>query len=417
MANSSFINPLGDVPNWIHARNLDRTLEGAAGPIRRPLMKPIAMMQDGEPWVRNENYGGQLNDDFDDFIFGHRCKKLTLGASGTAEMYRESTNLAPHLQSILGQIGLWIKVDNTENLDNIVLVIYRTQDWQVDSYWTASLSKSYFGFKDDEWLYISLCRDNFNPYNLVAADWSTANPTCPVGLIRIILHATGPCEMKVGGIVAEDPPTGALVMGFDDAYGPHYDSAFSDWQPLGLKGTIFAPMSYVDQSGRLAHEDLKEMSDAGWEIGYHGYDHTIFTTQTPQADVWKDISDEKRAMANLDIPSPLVAAWPGNAGFCEGNGMDMGDISDRMFLLTRYRTQRTRYTSQDSTPDAVRILAGWTRTDLANLPGIDIGADWSEAMQYLDRAVAHRLVLSAYVHNIQETPESGNLCLLAIQCG
>jgi len=83
---------------------------------------------------------------------------------------------------------------------------------------------------------------------------------------------------------------------FDDGYESVYDIAFPIMQKYGLTGVVFPVAKYIGQNNKwdvtfgslnsarhLNAEQIKILSENGWEIGSHGLTHTAFTS----------LSDEK----------------------------------------------------------------------------------------------------------------------------
>ena len=79
-----------------------------------------------------------------------------------------------------------------------------------------------------------------------------------------------------------------VALTFDDAYESVYKYAFPLMLELDLPASVFVITNYVGQYNtwdvhlgrRFRHMDwaqLKELAQAGWEIGSHGLDHSDFT--------------------------------------------------------------------------------------------------------------------------------------------
>lgn len=79
-------------------------------------------------------------------------------------------------------------------------------------------------------------------------------------------------------------PPGALSITFDDAYESVFTEAFPILETAGLKATVFAVTGALGQTNKWAPpsqgavrimtaSQLKELSEAGWEVGSHTHSH------------------------------------------------------------------------------------------------------------------------------------------------
>jgi peptidoglycan/xylan/chitin deacetylase (PgdA/CDA1 family) len=113
------------------------------------------------------------------------------------------------------------------------------------------------------------------------------------------VHATASDDEGAGGEDGDGDADGdrALAVTFDDAFRSVIERAFPIMQSLGVTGTVFVPTDYVGQDHPMhwrgidqwlgtKHEDelacmswdeLKQLSDAGWEIASHTCSHPHLT--------------------------------------------------------------------------------------------------------------------------------------------
>ena len=76
---------------------------------------------------------------------------------------------------------------------------------------------------------------------------------------------------------AELPPK-PVVITFDDGNRNIYDNAFPIMQEINFPGVFYIVGNRVNSGTDIAHApELKEMVDAGWEIGSHSYTHSDLT--------------------------------------------------------------------------------------------------------------------------------------------
>jgi peptidoglycan/xylan/chitin deacetylase (PgdA/CDA1 family) len=77
---------------------------------------------------------------------------------------------------------------------------------------------------------------------------------------------------------AELPPK-PIVITFDDGNRNIYENAFPIMQKYNFPGVFYIVANRVNSGTNIAQApELKEMINAGWEIGSHGYTHTDLTT-------------------------------------------------------------------------------------------------------------------------------------------
>jgi peptidoglycan/xylan/chitin deacetylase (PgdA/CDA1 family) len=72
-----------------------------------------------------------------------------------------------------------------------------------------------------------------------------------------------------------DWPT--VDISFDDGNVSDVEIALPALQERGLSGTFYALMGRLDQPGSLSPEDLRALTEAGMEVGTHGWGHVPWT--------------------------------------------------------------------------------------------------------------------------------------------
>ena len=73
---------------------------------------------------------------------------------------------------------------------------------------------------------------------------------------------------------AELPPK-PIVITFDDGNRNIYDNAFPIMKEYNFPGVFYIVGNRVNSGTNITHApELKEMVDAGWEIGSHSYTHS-----------------------------------------------------------------------------------------------------------------------------------------------
>jgi peptidoglycan/xylan/chitin deacetylase (PgdA/CDA1 family) len=69
-------------------------------------------------------------------------------------------------------------------------------------------------------------------------------------------------------------PSRPIVITFDDGYVSVYENAFPIMQEMGFVGTLYVISSKLESSKMVSVDQIREMADAGWEIGSHSTTHT-----------------------------------------------------------------------------------------------------------------------------------------------
>jgi peptidoglycan/xylan/chitin deacetylase (PgdA/CDA1 family) len=90
-------------------------------------------------------------------------------------------------------------------------------------------------------------------------------------------------------------PEKSVIITFDDGFRSHYEIGYRILSELGLKGTFFVVGSWIDRSGFLNREQLREMHEGGMEIGSHGHTHT-FLAYLSKDEVYQELKESKDAL-------------------------------------------------------------------------------------------------------------------------
>jgi len=83
-----------------------------------------------------------------------------------------------------------------------------------------------------------------------------------------------PIELLVEAIKeGADLPPRPIIITFDDGDISVYTTAFPIMQKYGLTGVTYIVGNYMDQPGYMSADQIKELADAGWEVGSHSMNH------------------------------------------------------------------------------------------------------------------------------------------------
>ncbi len=94
-------------------------------------------------------------------------------------------------------------------------------------------------------------------------------------------------------------PEKPVVITFDDGHESVYENAFPIMNELGFPGVFYIVANRINNSpGFVNVEELKELVEAGWEIGSHGYTHADLTIN-------HDIVYAEVASSKIDLEKAL----------------------------------------------------------------------------------------------------------------
>jgi peptidoglycan/xylan/chitin deacetylase (PgdA/CDA1 family) len=107
--------------------------------------------------------------------------------------------------------------------------------------------------------------------------------------IGIILICSG-AYVYYTDVIARFPPRGIISITFDDGAISQYNTAFPLMRQYGLRGTVYVlPGLNMSPDGRkqMTFQEMRDLADAGWEIGSHGLNHNPLTNLS-----LKDVTEE-----------------------------------------------------------------------------------------------------------------------------
>jgi peptidoglycan/xylan/chitin deacetylase (PgdA/CDA1 family) len=111
--------------------------------------------------------------------------------------------------------------------------------------------------------------------------------------------------IKGGGLLPPRP----IILTFDDGSESVYSTALPIMQKYNFTGTIYLVNNYVGAANFLNVEEVRELYEAGWEVGSHSITHTDLTL--PSVDQEKEIIESRfRLNRQLDDIPVLTFAYP-----------------------------------------------------------------------------------------------------------
>ena len=103
------------------------------------------------------------------------------------------------------------------------------------------------------------------------------------------------------------PPRPILIT-FDDGDQSIYNSAFPVMQKYGFTGAAYIVYYYMNTQGFMTADQVKQLADAGWEIGSHSLTH-INLPLNPERQRNEVVESRKDLQAELGVPI-LTFAYP-----------------------------------------------------------------------------------------------------------
>ena len=91
-----------------------------------------------------------------------------------------------------------------------------------------------------------------------------------------------PIELLVTAIQeGADLPPRPVIITFDDGDISVYETAFPIMQKYGLTGVVYIVGNYMGTEGYMSSTQIKELAEAGWEVGSHTRTHRDLTKLEP----------------------------------------------------------------------------------------------------------------------------------------
>ncbi len=185
-------------------------------------------------------------------------------------------------------------------------------------------------------------------YHSVSPSWQVDTSVTPERLREqlLLLQSKGYRGVTLSEALRTSKRRKVMVASFDDAHISVYTLAKPILEELGVPGTIFVPTDYPDSGRPMAwkgydmwvgtpHEEelacmswdqLREVADAGWEIGAHTCSHP-FLTELSDEELRRELGEARsvceehmaRPCPTIAYPysdwDPRVAAATGAAGY------------------------------------------------------------------------------------------------------
>ncbi len=103
------------------------------------------------------------------------------------------------------------------------------------------------------------------------------------------------------------PPRPMLIT-FDDGNEDNYTTAFPLMQKYGFTGVLYIVVQYMNQPKYMTVDQIKQMADAGWEVGSHSETHRDLPS-SPDAMRYEIVQSRQDLEDRLGVPV-LTFAYP-----------------------------------------------------------------------------------------------------------
>ena len=174
-------------------------------------------------------------------------------------------------------------------------------------------------------------------------------------------------------------PAKPIIISIDDGWSCGYFAAFKSLKAHGLTATYFVYPGGINAGnagGYISWDQLREMADAGMEIGDHTISHP-YLTQMPADAAWREISESKKTLEQKLARPVLSIAYPfgdyndaimemaRRAGYTCGVSTDPGNEHG---LNELFRLCRIIVTYGEPTEQFARDVSDWQATPKADAP-------------------------------------------------
>ncbi|MDD5259287.1 MAG: polysaccharide deacetylase family protein [bacterium] len=100
-----------------------------------------------------------------------------------------------------------------------------------------------------------------------------------------------------------------VILSFDDGYEGNYICVLPILKKYGFKAIFFVTAGWVGQPYMLTWQQIKEMSDAGMEIGSHTFGHAILGNLKP-AQITEELKRSKEVIENHILKEVQSLSFP-----------------------------------------------------------------------------------------------------------
>ncbi len=216
-----------------------------------------------------ESLAGNIEDDPSDYVTGKQSLKITTDGN---EKHVTITNNAiePKIGFNEKFLKMWIKVNDTSKINNLIISISGDNFLTQKNYWVANndTRATVKNLRNNQWDIVTV--------SLTQSD----NPLVDISKIdsvSIILqdNGSGAVSVWIDSLSLEENSNNAvLTFTFDDAVENQYTNARTILAKYDFPATAYVPINWIDKPTRLSIKQLKVLEDDyGWDISPHTRNH------------------------------------------------------------------------------------------------------------------------------------------------
>ena len=150
-------------------------------------------------------------------------------------------------------------------------------------------------------------------------------------------------------------PNKPILLTFDDGSETVYTDALPIMQKYGFTGTVYIVYNYIGAGLFMGKDQIRELYNAGWEIGSHGVSHVELPSR-PGKQEEEIVKSRQRLESYLDVPVRSFAypfgAYDSNslqfvksAGYIAAMGLGDESMQGKENILYLYRQSVTAETT------------------------------------------------------------------------
>jgi peptidoglycan/xylan/chitin deacetylase (PgdA/CDA1 family) len=163
-------------------------------------------------------------------------------------------------------------------------------------------------------------------------------------------------EMLLTALDGGAVPARRVVLTFDDGYEDHFATVFPLLRKYGFTGTFFVVTSSVGTRDHLTVDQIRQMAEAGMEIGSHGVHHVDFS-RLPLPAARAELVQSRATLETWTGRRVVFFAYPAGRYSAALEGLlntlgYQGALTERPGFVTtnspRYLLERLRVSHDDS---------------------------------------------------------------------
>jgi len=119
-------------------------------------------------------------------------------------------------------------------------------------------------------------------------------------------HTISVEQLAIAILVGAELPLKPIVLTFDDGNENIYSMALPIMQKYNFTGTAYIVYNYVGATNFMNKKQIRELHEAGWEIGSHSISH-VDLTKRPDRQEDEIIESRRKLQILLDVPISTFA--------------------------------------------------------------------------------------------------------------